>query len=57
VAGDPARRLAKLLGTAVLATILRDHTIELASPKLDPSKPLPHMLDFFGIRVQLSQKM
>ena len=25
--------------------------VELASPSLDPAKPLPHMLDFFGLRV------
>ncbi len=27
--------------------------VELVSPSIDPAKPLPHMLDFFGIRVRI----
>ena len=51
--GCPGAALALLLGTAVLATVLRAGPVELASPSLDPAKPLPHMLDFFGLRFRL----
>ncbi len=52
--GCPGSALALLLGKAVLATVLRSSAVELASPSLDPTRSLPHMLDFFGIRVRLS---
>jgi cytochrome P450 len=51
--GCPGTAIARLLGGVVLATLIEGHELELASPSLDPSKPLPHMLDYFGIRVRL----
>jgi cytochrome P450 len=51
--GCPGTALALLLGKAVLATVLRSGALELVSPSIDPAKPLPHMLDFFGIRVRI----
>ena len=52
--GCPGAALALLLGKAVLATVLRERRVELASPRLDPARPLPHMLDPFGVRLALS---
>ncbi len=51
--GCPGVALALLLGTSVLETILRGREVELVSAELDPAKPLPHMLDFFGLRFRL----
>jgi cytochrome P450 len=52
--GCPGAALALLLGKTVLGTLLRSGGVELVSPSMDPAKPLPHMLDFFSIRVRLS---
>jgi cytochrome P450 len=52
--GCPGTGITKFIGKAVLAKLLRDHRVELLSPSLDPARPLPHMLDYFGIRVRLS---
>jgi cytochrome P450 len=51
--GCPGANLALLLGTATLATILRKGNPALVKPALDPSKPLPHMLDVFALRVRV----
>jgi cytochrome P450 len=51
--GCPGTAIARLIGTAMLATLLRGRDIELVSTDLDPSKPLPAMLDFFGLRFRL----
>lgn len=48
--GCPGVALAMLLGKAALATLLRTRKVELRSPSLDPDRPLPNMLDFFGLR-------
>ena len=53
--GCPGAALALLLGKAVLATVLRSSAVELAAPSLDPARPLPHMLDFFGLRFELAR--
>jgi cytochrome P450 len=46
----PGGPMVLLLGKAVLARMLDEYKLELAEPDLDPSRPLPHMLDFFSIR-------
>ena len=51
--GCPGASLALFLGTTVLAELLRSRSVRLESPSLDPSRPLPHMLDFFAIRFAL----
>jgi cytochrome P450 len=51
--GCPGTAIARLLGTAMLATLLRGRDIELVSAGLDPAKPLPAMLDFFALRFRL----
>jgi Cytochrome P450 len=52
--GCPGSALALLVGKAMLATVLRPGSeVRLLSPQLDPSKPLPHALDFFGLRFSL----
>ena len=48
--GCPGVDLVELVGCAALATVLGGEIAEL-HPRLDPAKPMPHMLDFFGIRV------
>jgi cytochrome P450 len=54
--GCPGAGLALFLATAVLATLLTRRDVELASPSLDPDRPLPHMLDFFGLRFDLRDR-
>ena len=50
--GCPGTALALLVGrTAVRAVLERE--IEPGSPRLNPEKPLPHMVDFFGARVRV----
>ena len=38
------------------AGILVRRDVHPVSPNLDQGKPLPHMLDFFGIRVGLASR-
>ncbi|MDX6581655.1 MAG: hypothetical protein QOI10_839 [Solirubrobacterales bacterium] len=52
--GCPGTAIARLLGGVVLATVLAGGDPELLAPSLDPAKPMPHMLDFFAIRVRLA---
>ena len=54
--GCPGAGLALFLGKAVLATLFREREVELRSPSLDPVEPLPHMLDYFGIRLRLAPR-
>ena len=49
----PAAALALFVGKAMLATVLAGHRPRLVAPSLDPGRPLPHMLDFFSVRVAL----
>ena len=51
--GCPGTAIARLIGTAVLATLLSGRTVELVSTELDPATPLPAMLDFFALRFRL----
>lgn len=51
--GCPGTALALLLGKAALAAVLREHEVELVAPALDPTRPMPHMLDYFGIRLRV----
>ena len=42
------------LGKAMLASLLGPGSeVRLLSPRLDPTKPLPHTLDFFGLKLSL----
>ena len=51
--GCPGTRLALFVGGAAIAGLLGRRRIELLAPRLDPDRPLPHMLDFFSIRAEL----
>jgi cytochrome P450 len=51
--GCPGTYLALLVGKATLASLLGRRSVRLLSPRLDPAKPLPEMLDFFQIRLGL----
>jgi cytochrome P450 len=54
--GCPGTNLALLVGAAVLTELLTQRTPRLLGPKLDPSRPLPHMLNPFAIRVALDER-
>jgi cytochrome P450 len=48
--GCPGAGLALFVGKAALADLLLARQFRLVEPKLDPDRPLPHMLDFFRLR-------
>ena len=49
--GCPGAGLVLLVGKVALAAVIDGRSVELVEPRIDPTKPLPHMLDFFSIRV------
>jgi cytochrome P450 len=49
--GCPGTNIALLVGATVLAELLLRGEPRLLEPSLDPDRPLPHMLNVFGIRV------
>jgi len=52
--GCPGTALALFVGKAMLASLLGPGSeVRLLSPRLDPTKPLPHTLDFFGLKLSL----
>jgi cytochrome P450 len=51
--GCPGSGLALLVGTTLLATLLGERHVRLVEPRLDPERPLPHMLDFFALRFEV----
>jgi cytochrome P450 len=52
--GCPGLVLSLLVGRTVLATLLRERTVTLLSPQLDPGKALPYSLDYFALRFALA---
>ncbi len=54
--GCPGSALALLVGREMLGTMLRDHEVELREPELDASKALPHSLDYFSLRFELTPR-
>jgi Cytochrome P450 len=52
--GCPGTGLALLVGTTMLAGLLRDRSPRLIEPRLDPFEPMPHSLDYFGLRFELA---
>ena len=55
-AGCPGAGLALLVGKAMLATVLRGFEVRLVAPALDPGRPVPHSLDYFGLRFELERR-
>jgi cytochrome P450 len=51
--GCPGSNLALLVGRATVATVLRSAELTLSDPKLSPERPLPHMVDYFGVRFEV----
>ena len=45
-----------LLGKAVLARVLEEWDVDLDEPSIDPSEPLPKMLDFYNIRLEVERR-
>jgi cytochrome P450 len=52
--GCPGASLSLLVGRELLSALLRDHDVQLLSPRIDPAKPLPHSLDYFSLRFGLT---
>jgi hypothetical protein len=48
--------LSLLVGRTMLTTVVNGNGVRLVEPSLDPSEPLPHALDYFGIRFSLSPR-
>jgi cytochrome P450 len=53
--GCPGADLALFVGKAMLAGLLAQRSIALLAPRLDPERALPHMLDFFAIRLAVGR--
>jgi len=51
--GCPGAALAVYLGQAMLAHLLQDRTPDVTGTDITLSKPLPHSLDLYGLRVAL----
>jgi cytochrome P450 len=54
--GCPGTGIALFVGKGLIAHLLRRRRFDLLGPDLDPSEPLPHMLDFFSLRFALEPK-
>ena len=54
--GCPGTGLATFVGKAFIATLLRDHDVHLLGQALEPGKPLPHGLDYFGLKFELTPR-
>ncbi len=54
--GCPGVGLSLLVGQAMLGTILRENDVRLAQPSLAADKALPHMLDYFALKFELSPR-
>jgi cytochrome P450 len=48
--GCPGAGLALFIGKAMLGRLLDKRRVVLLEPRLDPERPLPRMIDFFGLR-------
>jgi Cytochrome P450 len=53
--GCPGADLALFVGKKMLGTLLRERDVRLLSPELDPGEPMPHTLDFFGLKFALDR--
>jgi cytochrome P450 len=54
--GCPGAGLAVFVAKAMLATVLRGNDVRLVGQSLEPGKPLPHSLDYFGLKFQLAER-
>lgn len=52
----PGSDIALFLGKALLASVLTSRRPNLVDGQLDPGRPLPHMLDFFALRLRLEPR-
>jgi cytochrome P450 len=52
--GCPGVNLSLLVGTALLGTVLTEHTVTAAGTALDAGRPMPHGLDQFSLAFLLS---
>jgi len=54
--GCPGAGLAMFVGVRMLGTLLHERDVRLLSPELDPAQPMPHTLDFFGVKFALDRR-
>lgn len=54
--GCPGTNLSLLVGSAVLGQLLARRQVTALEPRLDAAKPLPHMLDYFRVRLELADR-
>ncbi|MDX6636619.1 MAG: hypothetical protein QOJ01_130 [Solirubrobacterales bacterium] len=54
--GCPGADLALFVGKGLLGAVLRDRRVTVTHGGLDPTRPMPHMLDFFAIRFDVADK-
>jgi cytochrome P450 len=54
--GCPGAYPALLVGSSVLSQLLTERDPQLVQPRLDPGRPLPHMLNPFALRFSLSTR-
>jgi Cytochrome P450 len=54
--GCPGTGIATLVGKAVIANLLRSNEVAYKGPSLEPGKPLPHSLDYFGLKFTLTPR-
>jgi cytochrome P450 len=52
--GCPGVDIALVVGKAMLGAVFREREVRVVEPQLDPAKPLPKSLDYFGVRFELS---
>jgi hypothetical protein len=54
--GCPGTGLSLSVGRAMLGTVLGEHHVQLVAPSLDANKTLPHTLDYFSLKFELSPR-
>jgi cytochrome P450 len=54
--GCPGSDLVLFIGAGLIAHVLAACEVHLTNRELDPKRPLPHMLDAFALRLQLSPR-
>ncbi len=52
--GCPGAALARFAGKGLLGGILSGREVTITGGRLDPERPMPHMLDFFSLRFRIA---
>jgi cytochrome P450 len=54
--GCPGVELSLFVGKAMLGKILSERDVTLLDPTIESTRPMPHMLDYFGLRFGLKKR-